>query len=541
MPIPLFYKTVHPGDESYFFPRVSHASSLLDLFLTTHPAPYSTAVLSPLGNSDHGVVEVRFRSEPAVAAETRTGRKTWHYGHADWEGLRDFFSSFPWKDVCFTDADASAVCSSIREIIHVGMEEYIPHTVKVPRPGSNGWFNKSTFLQNPTVENRQADAAKAEVLAKTFAANSTMDVPPNVQVSSIQRVPYTMREVTFRHKTVRRRCAPELAPSLSRLFQISYESGTFPENWKFAHGSKTDPYNYRPIALALHKVMERCINRELLDYLERHGLISDKQYGFRHQRSTGDLLAYVTQLWSKLIQSYGEAHVVALDITKAFDQLWHAALLSKLSSYGLPEKLCRWVADFISGREISVVIDGFSSSSHNVNAGVPQGSVLAPTLFLLHINDLLSCTINPIHIFADDSTLEKRRLAMTSSLTRDLEATTAWGRNNLVQFNASKTQHCTLTNKKLLPKSHSFRLVGVQITEDLIWHEHISSIVEAAGKKLGYLFRAKKYFSPHDLLTLYKAQIRPILEYCSHRRAVRLIDDSSLTLSSMMPSRNVPE
>ncbi|CAH2012486.1 unnamed protein product [Acanthoscelides obtectus] len=308
-------------------------------------------------------------------------------------------------------------------------------------------------------------------------------------------------------------------------------------------------------------------------------------------------MTYVTQLWSKLIQSHGEA----LDITKAFDQLWHAALLSKLPSYGLPEKLCRWVADFISGRKISVVIDGFSSSSHNVNAGFPQGSVLAPTLFLLHINDLLSCTINPIHSFADDSTLhagiqsdkpisaaelEKRRLATTSSLTRDLEAITAWGRNNLVQFNASKTQYCTLTNKKRPSAHHSFRLVGVQITEDLIWHEHISSIAAAAGKKQGYLFRAKKYFSPHDLLTLYKAQIKPSLEYCSHiwgaaapttlsmldavqRRAVRLIDDSSLTdslgtlshrravgdlalfyrytnglcsseLSSMMPPRDVP-
>ncbi|CAH1979970.1 unnamed protein product [Acanthoscelides obtectus] len=226
-----------------------------------------------------------------------------------------------------------------------------------------------------------------------------------------------------------------LAPVLSRLFPVSYESGTFLENWKFAH---------------------KCINRELLDYLECHSLISDRQYGFRHQRSTGDLLAYVTQLWSKLIQSHGEAHVVALDITKAFDQLWHAALLSKLPSYGLPEKFCRW----------------FSSSSHNVNAGVPQGSVLAPTLVLLYISDLLSCTINPIHSFADDSTLhagihsdksisaaelEKRRLAMTSSLTRDLDSISAWGRNNLVQFNASKTQYCTLTNKKC-PSAHSFRL-----------------------------------------------------------------------------------
>ncbi|CAH2007806.1 unnamed protein product [Acanthoscelides obtectus] len=201
---------------------------------------------------------------------------------------------------------------------------------------------------------------------------------------------------------------------------------------------------------------------ELLYYLKHHDLISDRQCDFQDQRSTGDLLAY----------SYGDAHVVALDITKASDQLWHAALLRELPSYDLPEKLCRG---------ISVVIDGSSSSSHNVNAGFPQGSGDKPI---------------------SAAELEKRRLATTSSLTRDLEVITAWGRNNLVQFNASKTQYCTLTNKR--------------------------------------------YFSPHVSLTLYKAQIRPSLEYCSHvwgaaapttlfrldavhRRAVRLIDDCSLT------------
>ncbi|CAH1988438.1 unnamed protein product [Acanthoscelides obtectus] len=110
------------------------------------------------------------------------------------------------------------------------------------------------------------------------------------------------------------------------------------------------------------------------------------------------------------------------------------------------------------------------------------GSVLAPTLFLLHINDLLSCTINPIHSFADDSTLHTG--------IKNLEAITAWGRNILVQFNASKTQYCTLTNKKR-PSAHP-------ITEDLIGLEHISLIAAAAGKKLGYLFGAKN------------------LEYCSH-------------------------
>nr|CAH7729875.1 unnamed protein product [Callosobruchus chinensis] len=86
----------------------------------------------------------------------------------------------------------------------------------------------------------------------------------------------------------------------------------------------------------------------------------------------------------------------------------------------------------------------------------------------------------------------------------------------------------------------------------MIWHEHVSSIATAAGKKLGYLFRARKYFSPSNLLTLYKAQIRPSLEYCSHiwgaaapttlsildavqRRAIRLIGDPALTFLTFLP------
>nr|CAH7748768.1 unnamed protein product [Callosobruchus chinensis] len=351
---------------------------------------------------------------------------------------------------------------------------------------------------------------------------------------------------------VAKKCAPELAPILTRLFRMSYSSGVFPKDWKSAciqpvpkKGSKADPSNYRPIALLseISKVMEKCFNQELMKYLELHQLINDRQYGFRHQRSTGDLLAYVTHVWNKLIHSFGEAHVVALDISKAFDQLWHASLLNKLPSYGLPVKLCDWLAEFLSGHKITVVVDGFSSSFHNINAGVPQESVLAPTLFLLHIDDLLSSTTNPIHSFADDSTLhagimsnrpisvaelERRRLATAASLSKDLEAISAWGLRNMVEFNASKTQYCTLSNKRCpsehsvlmnnqaLPRSHSFKLLRVSITENMIWHEHVSSIATAAGKKLGYLFRARKYFSPSNLLTLYKAQIRPSLEYCSH-------------------------
>ena len=174
--------------------------------------------------------------------------------------------------------------------------------------------------------------------------------------------------------------------------------GHVPSSWNTTHvhpipkkGDRTDPSSHRPIAIAslLSKVMERVINSQPLKYLEDRLLISDRQYGFRHRRSAGDLLVYLTHRWAEAVESRGEALAVSLDIAKAFDRVWHRVLLSKLPSYGAPEGLCNWVASFLSGRSVRIVVDDFSFYIFSINAGVPQGSVLSPTLVILHINNLL--------------------------------------------------------------------------------------------------------------------------------------------------------
>ena len=213
---------------------------------------------------------------------------------------------------------------------------------------------------------------------------------------------------------VLRECASELAPPLVQLYSLCLNTNTFPQCWKHAHvqpipkkGSRSDPSNYRPIALTciLSKIFETLLNSHFLDHLESHSLLSDRQYGFRRSRSTGDILSYLTDLWFSALRNYGETCVVALDISKAFDRVWHASLLSKLPSFGFPPSLCLLMSSFLSNRSISAVVDGATSSSFSVNSGVPQGSVLSPTLFLLFINDLLTCTSNSIHSYSDDSTL----------------------------------------------------------------------------------------------------------------------------------------
>ncbi len=258
---------------------------------------------------------------------------------------------------------------------------------------------------------------------------------------------------------VLKNCASVLTPFLVKLFRLCLSTSTFPSCWKYAYvqpvpkkGDRSNPSNYRPIALlsCLSKAFESILNRNIQKHLSTFYLPSDRQYAFLKRRSTGDLLSLLTDFWSSSLSRFGEIFSVALDISKAFDKVWHKSLLSKLPSVGFYPFLC----SFHSRHSISAVVNGHCSSPKPINSGVPQGFVPLPTLFLLFINDL-SVTNCSIHSYADDSTLhfstsfdrrptlqdlQDSRLEAAERLTSDLALISDWGRRNLVSFNASKTQ-----------------------------------------------------------------------------------------------------
>ena len=133
----------------------------------------------------------------------------------------------------------------------------------------------------------------------------------------------------------------------------------------------------------------------------------------------------------------GATRAVALDISKAFDRVWHAGLLHKLKSCGISGQIFGLISSFLSNRRLQVVLDGKSSQEHPVNAGVPQGSILGPTLSLLYINDLPDDVICNIAIYADDTTLYSKcnqasdlwqQLELASELESDLRDTVDWDR-----------------------------------------------------------------------------------------------------------------
>ena len=172
-------------------------------------------------------------------------------------------------------------------------------------------------------------------------------------------------------------------------------------------GERSTAKNYHPVSLlsVVSKVFEKLVNNMIVDHLEKCGLFSDFQYSFRSSQSTAHLFTVVSDRIARAFNRSGATQAVALDISKAFERVWHAGLLHKLKPYGVSGQIFGLVSFFLSNRWLQVVLDGKSPQQYPVNAGVPQGSILGHALFLLYINDLHDDIICNIAIYADDTTL----------------------------------------------------------------------------------------------------------------------------------------
>ena len=322
---------------------------------------------------------------------------------------------------------------------------------------------------------------KAKLFAEKFSLNSNLDdsgisLPvfssrTNLKLHNISVTPKMARKVVMNLDlskasgpncipvVVLKNCELERFYILAELFNKCLRESCFPDCWKVSSvvpvfknvGESSNAKNYCPVSLlsVVSKVFEKLVNNRIVNHLEKCGLFSDFQYGFRYSRSIADLLTVVSDRISRAFNRSRATLAVALDISKALDRVWHAGFLHKLKSYGVSGQKIGLISSFVSNIRLRVVLNGKSSQDYPVNAGVPQGSILGPTLVLLYINGLPDDVICDIAIYADDTTLYSKcdrasdlwqQLELASELESDLRDTVDWGKKWLVDFNAGKTQ-----------------------------------------------------------------------------------------------------
>lgn len=279
----------------------------------------------------------------------------------------------------------------------------------------------------------------------------------------------------------------------------------------------------------MSKIFEKIIFIKLYEFLSQTGFFYKLQSGFRSGDSpTYQLTEICHYIYDKL--SKGEEVIgVYLDISKAFDKVWHEGLIFKLKRAGIRGQLLSWITSYLSDRYQYVTLEGSTSFCKPILAGVPQGSILGPLLFLIYINDITEGINAVCHLFADDSNLlksSKNIQPAVESLNNDLEQINTWCKNWLVTMNDDKIK-AILYSKKLNPSAlvgltynnnpvtvvNVVKHLGIHFDCKMTWKPHLEHVRTKSYDSLYYINILKHKISSVHLLTYYKSFIRPIIEY----------------------------
>lgn len=330
-----------------------------------------------------------------------------------------------------------------------------------------------------------------------------------------------------------------LSLPLSIIFNQCVDTHKFPNPLKIAlvtpvykKGSPKDPGNYRPISSLpiISKIFEKILFNQLSKYTETNSLLSKRQFGFRKNHSSDQMLMSLLQHWYSSIDNKKLICALSLDVKKAFDSISHPLLLHKLACFGLHHSAVDIISSYLSGRLQITKVAGSLSSPSPISAGVPQGSILGPLLFNLAINDLLE-SFQTSFAYADDTLIYE----ITDNATRIPYIITdlfknihKWYQNNSLELNIAKTQVCIFSSKKIpsvkyinlnghtIKIDNNLKVVGIILDSHLNFNEHVQQTVNKTSKMMYLLNKTRKYLNISLAKHFYTSYIRCKLEYCSN-------------------------
>lgn len=344
-------------------------------------------------------------------------------------------------------------------------------------------------------------------------------------------------------------------PIISHLANVCFKNGEFPLSLKqsiitpvFKSGDKGEVGNYRPISVlpSISKILEKLINNRLIKYLQRFNILSKSQFGFRQGLSTEDAVTALTSLVTENVDKKLKCLTVFLDLRKAFDTVSVPILIRKLENIGIRENSLSLLTSYLSYRKQRVKIGQYVSGDTDITYGVPQGSVLGPTLFLIYINDLCNMSLRHGQIFsyADDTAIVfdgKTWVDLHETTEMGLAKVGKWLSNNLLTLNTSKTNYICFTPYDSTQKLANFKVkihkcnndtrpcncscdsiekvshtkyLGVYVDQRLSWHFQIEMILNRI-RKLVWLFKHLRHIATIKILkSIYISLAQSLITYC---------------------------
>ena len=338
-------------------------------------------------------------------------------------------------------------------------------------------------------------------------------------------------------------CDDSIVLPLKLIFQNILSTGIFPDFWKRANvtpihkkGDKQVIKNYRTISLLpiCSKLFEKIVFKHLYNFLNLNALLTKNQSGFRPGDSTiNQLISLVNDIHKSFDKRKSlEVRSVFLDISKAFDKVWHDGLIFKLKQNGISGSLLKLFRNYLYNRKKRVVLNGSVSTFFQIESGVPQGSVLGPLLFLIYINDLEKNIISNVKFFADDTmifSIVHDPIISATNLNHDLNLVNKWAYQWKMSFNPDPTKQAVevLFSHKIKEVYHpplyfngsavirvdSHKHLGLILDSKLTFLNHVNAKIKITTKNLGILRYFRKYLPLNTLDQIYKMFIRPHFDY----------------------------
>ena len=335
--------------------------------------------------------------------------------------------------------------------------------------------------------------------------------------------------------------------SILQIFNSIYIEENFPSLWKLSvvipipkpEKDHSNPLNYRPISLTccMCKLFEKMVNLRLMWFLEKENLINNNQSGFRRNRSTSDCIVQLECDLRNAISRREHTLAIFFDLTKAYDMSWKHGILMKLHEYGMRGHLPNLIKNFLTCRKMTVRVGNILSDTVGVDEGVPQGSVLSCTLFMIAINDATRDLPVGVRssLYVDDLTIYMSGNS-TNLIERQLQTAInrleRWSTKTGFNFSPGKSVAMHICRKRGCPKmAHQFMMkntpilakettsyLGVMMDSSLTWTPHIKKLRSDCLRKLGLLKSISRQTWGADsktLLRLYTLLIKPKLEYGS--------------------------